>query len=221
MRILHVSDLHSADAHFEFVTEVCQYFDLVCLTGDLLDLNARHPVGDQIERVLAHLGTIPVPLAICSGNHDSEASLGPQLERAAWLKEARRKNVWIDGDSFKMGSHAFRCIPWNGTLPEDGANEIWLIHAPPDETPTGISVGGAGWGDFEFGELCRAGRGPRLALSGHVHCPQRWYAKAGRTVSLNPGRPDTASTLNYIGLDLARGVAARSHVSGDTDFLKF
>jgi Icc-related predicted phosphoesterase len=220
MRILHVTDFHGSDALFDWLTRAGKGFDLVALSGDLLDLNQHRPVGDQIDRVLAHLRRISVPLAVASGNHDSVAGCGPRLELAHWLNEARREGVWLGGDSFKLGGCKFRCIPWNGALPNAQPEEIWLIHSPPDEVPTGISRGGVGWGSFEFGELCRSQQGPRLALSGHVHDPQSWSAKIGRTWSLNPGCLDGASTPNHIDIDLVRGIAARIRASGEKHFLK-
>ncbi|HEY1793350.1 MAG TPA: metallophosphoesterase [Opitutaceae bacterium] len=220
MRILHVTDFHGSDPLFDWLSQASKGFDLVAFSGDLLDLNQHRPVGGQIDRVLAHLKRILVPTAIVSGNHDSVAGRGSQLELAQWLKEAKREGVWIDGDAFELGGQSFRCIPWNRALPDALPGEIWLIHAPPDEAATGISRGGAGWGSFDFGELCRSKKGPRLALSGHVHDPQSWRAKVGATWSLNPGRTDDSATPNHIVIDLSRGVVARNQASDDTDFLK-
>jgi Icc-related predicted phosphoesterase len=220
MRILHCSDLHASTAHLAWVSRACRCFDLVVLSGDLLDLNLHCPIGEQVDRVLAHLRTIEAPLALCSGNHDSLAGAGSRLENASWLNEARRKNVWIDGDSFEMGGHAIRCVPWNGALPEAGPDDFWVIHSPPDEAPTGIARGGAGFGSFEFGELCRSKRGPKFALSGHVHDPQSWHARIGRTLSLNPGFPEGTTQPNRIEIDLARGVVVRERASGEADFLR-
>ena len=220
MRILHVTDFHASDALYGWLSRESDGFDLVAFSGDLLDLNHPGPVGDQMDRVLAHMKLIAAPLALCSGNHDCAVACEPRLELANWLKSAKRKNVWIDGDSFEMSGHKFRCIPWGGILPDAKAEEIWLFHSPPDEAPTGISRGGAEWGSFEFGELCRSSNGPRLALSGHVHDPQSWHAKVGRTWSLNPGRPDFAHMPNHVIIDLARGLAIRTRASGEKDLLR-
>jgi predicted phosphodiesterase len=220
MRILHVTDFHASDALYGWLSRESDGFDLVALSGDLLDLNHPGAVGDQIDRVLAHMKLIAAPLALCSGNHDSVAGSGPRLKLASWLKAARREKVWIDGDLFEIGGYRFRCIPWSGKLPDAKPEEIWLIHSPPDEAPTGISQGGSGWGNFEFGELCRSSNGPRLALSGHVHEPQSWRAKVGRTWSLNPGCPDHAHMPNHVMIDLARGFAIRTRASGEKDLLR-
>jgi len=220
MRILHIADFHGAEHLYEWLSRECRSFDLVALSGDLLNLNQNRPIGDQIDRVLSHLKKVTAPLALSSGNHDCVIGGWSQLEMATWLNGARRKNVWIDGDSFELGGHRFTCIPWGGKLPDAGPEEIWLIHSPPDDAPTAISRGGADWGSFEFGELCRNRKGPWLALSGHVHDPQSWRAKLGRTWSLNPGCPDRAARPNHIVIDFKRGVAVRNQASGETDFFK-
>jgi Icc-related predicted phosphoesterase len=220
LRILHCSDLHLSEAHFKYLVGECRRYDLLAISGDLIDATSQRPIGDQMDRALEFLGSIPVPVCVCSGNHDNMPGCGARLEQAAWLKEARRKNVWIDGDSFEFGGHIVRCIPWNTPLPGGGADEIWLHHAPPDEAKTGISRGGASFGSFDLGDLCRSGQGPKLALSGHVHDPQSWRARVGHTWSLNPGRPGRVTKPNYIVLDLTRGVATRYQEKADVDFLK-
>jgi hypothetical protein len=85
--------------------------------------------------------------------------------------------------------------------------EIWIIHSPPDRAKTGITRGGVGFGDFAFGEQCWGGLGPRLALSGHVHDPQSWRTKLGRTWSLNPGYAETLTLPRHIVIDLKRNRA--------------
>ncbi|QDE29816.1 metallophosphoesterase [Shewanella polaris] len=42
MKILHLSDLHFIQKHFDWITQVQDDFDVICLTGDLLcDSNAQ------------------------------------------------------------------------------------------------------------------------------------------------------------------------------------
>jgi Icc-related predicted phosphoesterase len=188
----------------------------VALTGDLIDVTARSGVERQTIWALARLRQIGLPLLACSGNHD--VGEGPLLKDAAWLTGARRANVWID-ESATVGGHRFRCIGWNDKIPvEADPEECWLFHAGPDQCETSISRGGAGFGSFEFGELCRAGGGPMLALSGHVHDPQNWHAKVGRTLSLNPGRPTEGTSHILINFD--RRLIYRV-TAGDTDVLRF
>ena len=69
LTILHVTDLHFHQAHFEWITQQLNTFDILCLSGDLIE----HPreLG-QIEWVSAWLNTLSKPTFICSGNHDIE-----------------------------------------------------------------------------------------------------------------------------------------------------
>jgi Icc-related predicted phosphoesterase len=209
MRILHCTDLHANDCWYRWLAAESPHYDLVCLTGDLLDLNPYRSTDGQLDRVMAHLQKIETPLAICSGNHDSVAGADLRFHHAAWLRQLRREDLWIDGDRFEFGGFSFRCIPWQGILPSGSSSEIWLIHSPPDKAPTGIARGGAGFGDSTFGEECRANRGPRLALSGHVHEPQSWRAEVGRTWSINPLGPENngAHQPNHVDIDLDAGTA--------------
>jgi len=219
MRILHCTDLHARDAWYRWLAAECGQFDLVCITGDLLDLNPYRSTDGQLDRVMAHLQKISAPIAVCSGNHDSVAGEDMRLQHSRWLQDLRRPNLWADGDSFVLGGFRFACMPWQGVLPRAAREDVWLIHSPPDLCPTGIARGGAGFGDPVFGELCRAGRGPRLALSGHVHEPQSWGAKIGRTWSLNPLGPDgnDSGAPAHIAVDLAAGTAVLSRTSGAKD----
>src|SRR6187399_1950527 len=99
-----------------------------------------------------------------------------RAREAAWLQELRGPNVWIDGDQFALGDHSFRVLGWLSSPPVAVPSELWVTHCPPDLCPTGIVRGGVDFGDFEFGELCRSGLGPRVAMSGHCHDRQRWCA---------------------------------------------
>ena len=208
MRILHCSDLHASESAFQWVIKQSLNYNLVCLTGDLLDLNPYRLPAGQIERVISYLNLIKVPLAICSGNHDNFGAYDDRLVGARWMQNLRRPTVWLDGDRFEIGGHRFRAFPWMSMVPATAdADEIWLMHAPPDLSPTSIVRGGVDFGDFALGELCRSGAGPCLVLSGHVHERVRWIAKIGRSWSLNPGCEPDATIPNHIVIELSRGHA--------------
>lgn len=190
MKILHCSDFHANDQWFRWLIKESPKYDLVCLAGDLLDLNIHRSFDGQIDKVLAYLRQIKVPLAICSGNHDSLDSYDGRLVGAVWLHYLRGPKVWVDGDRFALGGHSFRVLGWESALPIAAAGELWITHCPPDLCPTGVVRGGVDFGDFELGELARGRLGPRVAMSGHCHDRTQWWAKVGRTISLNPGRFD-------------------------------
>jgi Icc-related predicted phosphoesterase len=227
MRILVVSDFHADPARFRWLTEQGEsgLYDMVAICGDLLSLNGLRPIEDeqQIDSCLSRLRKLVaiVAVGVCSGNHDSYAG-GGRLNNAWWLKElkAESRNVWIDGDSWQISGQTFRSISWDddGKLPEADGDAIWLAHRPPCEAPTGICRGGAGWGNLALGEMCRGNKGPWLALSGHVHDPQSWFAKIGRTWSLNAGCSNRIPPNHFI-IDLSRRVVAWNTWS-HTDFLK-
>lgn len=217
--ILHVSDFHANINWYRWLVRVSSNFELVCLTGDMLDLNPQRPQAEQLDVIVPLLQTVGAPLAVVSGNHDSLPGSGPRLAPGAWLKEVRGQNRWIDGDSFELGCNKYVCVPWLGSYPKAGPEDIWLSHVPPDSA-TGISKGGAGWGSFDLGEACRSNNGPCLALSGHVHDPQSWRSQVGHTWSLNPGHSGPTERPNHIVIDLDRGIASRHLASGEIDFLK-
>ena len=217
--ILHVSDFHANIRWYRWLVSISSKFELVCLTGDLLDLNLQRPQSEQLDRIIHLLREVEAPMAVVSGNHDSLASGGARLEHASWLKEIRGENRWIDGDSFELSRRKYICIPWQGRYVPAGPDEVWLSHMPPD-SKTGISRGGAGWGSFDLGEICRANDGPSLTLSGHIHDPQAWRSRVGRTWSLNPGHSGQTAQPNHIVIDFARGIASRHWAPGEIDFVK-
>jgi len=207
MRILHCADLHANDGWFRWLIQESPGYDLVCIAGDLLDLSPNRAIDEQLKRVPEYLRNVKAPLAICSGNHDSLPGGGARLEHAGWIQELRGVGVWVDGDPFELGGFRFRCVPWMSQMVEARPDEIWVVHSPPDRSRTGMVRGGADFGDFSLGEQFRAGLGPWLALAGHVHDPQSWRAKVGRTWVLNPGCQNKGKLPQHIQVDLERARA--------------
>lgn len=204
MRLLHCSDFHGHELWYRWLATAYHRYDLVCLTGDLIDLFARADPTAQIDRVSACLRNLPVPLAVCSGNHDD-----PDLAGASnWLSRISRQRFWKDGDCFSLQGHAFRCIGWGQPMPMAAEpSEIWLVHTPPDDCSTSHARHGINQGDFELGELCRAGLGPHIVLSGHIHDAAGWQAQVGHTWSFNPGHGLDPSRPQAIEIDLDRKLA--------------
>jgi Icc-related predicted phosphoesterase len=222
-KILHLADVHARSDWLEFAVRQSESGDygLICITGDLLDLNAHRPAGAQVDTVIGYLRRIRTPLAICSGNHDSLAGADPRLAGAGWMQEVRRSHVWIDGGEFDHAGFRFRCLPW-GEVTSVAANEkeIWVVHAPPDRSRTGIVRGGADFGDMNLGDLYRSGRGPQLALSGHVHERQSFAERVGRTWVLNPGFSGRGLRPAYNVIDLQRGVAFHYAADGECEAVR-
>lgn len=206
--ILHVTDFHANLRWFRWLANVSARYELICMSGDMLDLNQHSPRGRQLEGIQKHILSIRAPLALVSGNHDVLASEGAGPEGVRWLTEFRGPSRWVDGDCFGVAGARFRCIPWMGAFPRKTSDDVWLTHQPP-EGAVGISRGGAGWGSFELTEVLQNGSSPRIVLCGHIHDPQLWRSKIGRTWALNPGRAKEASLVpNFIEIDLKRGIAA-------------
>jgi uncharacterized protein len=215
MRILHCSDFHANEVWFDWLVDHAQEYDLVCLTGDLLDVFEISWINLQLRMVKAALRRVTTPLAICSGNHDSFTGppAPPSLIHATWLEQLRRTGLWIDGDAFHLSGHRFRCIGWNASLPTADPGELWLFHAPPARTPVAFGLDESDAGDEILGEMCWAGNGPAMVLSGHQHNPCRWACRVGRTWCLNPGYNRRASAPNNVVIDtIARTVAL--HIDG-------
>jgi predicted phosphodiesterase len=207
MRILHTSDFHGSLPWFRWLRATARHYDLVCITGDLLAMcdDDGEQAQTHTELISATLRNFPTPLAISSGNHDvisGDVTISPQ-----WLHRLRGPQVWADGDRFVLHGRQFRCIAWGSPLQPAAPGEIWLAHAPPDGCLPGNLLHGGDGGDHEFGELCRAGRGPWLALCGHVHAPVLWCGMAGNTRVFNPGRSNVAPFPDHIRIDLDRGLA--------------
>lgn len=221
-RLLHVTDFHANDSWFEWLVSAAPSYGLVAFSGDLLDFNQHRAIGDQVDRVLAHMRKIHVPMALCSGNHDSLAGEGPRLHQAAWMRELASHQVWIDLDCFDFAGFHFRCIPWQGALPKPRLNEVWLHHAPPSGARTAFARGGCDFGDWALGEACRRGEGPQLLLGGHVHDVERHWARAGETTwSFNAGYAAGVKSPSFHTVDLARGIAScYNAATGESDLLR-
>ena len=212
MKILHVSDLHSTATWFDWLIAVSPKYDLICLTGDILNLGDLSAEIDlEIDTALTRLAQIKTPLALCSGNHDLHYLSGQ--DRAQWMKSLRRKNVWIDGDMFWFCDYRFRCIGWCEPVSRGIGEDFWLMHAPPYGAKTSMVAGGISHGDEEARDLCLAGDGPRCTLGGHVHQALGFWGVLHDTMSLNPGRGNHPVCPNHIVLDLKEGSMTRHHAT--------
>lgn len=205
MQILHITDLHSQTAWFDWLIAESPGYDLVCVTGDVLNLgDLSSDIDKEIDAALTQLAQIKTPLAICSGNHDLHYLSGQ--DRAQWMTSLRRENVWIDGDAFWFQDYRFRCIGWCDPVPRGTRDDFWLMHAPPFGAKTSTVAGGCSYDNEEAREVCLAGDGPRWTLGGHVHRALGFWGILHETLSLNPGRGDHPECPNHIVIDLTEHV---------------
>ena len=74
MRILHLSDLHLNSAWLDWARLQAPEFNLVCVSGDLLDMFSREGPLQGMVKVKRWVQTFPGKLALCSGNHDANCA---------------------------------------------------------------------------------------------------------------------------------------------------
>lgn len=208
MRVLLVADLHGIERHYRFVADEVRRnaYDALAIAGDLLDLSQYPRMRDQLRLVRTIVNGLPQQLSVflCSGNHDAMPS-DPYLERAQWLRELRRRNVYVDGDATSIGAHSVECVGW-GHIPA-GEPDLIVCHSPPSVARTAVAPDGE-YGDPDIADHLRsAGRG--IVLCGHVHAASSWYDLRDGMWSLNPCQDTSASEPAYIVIDLAAGTAAR------------
>jgi len=111
-RLLHLSDLHANDAWFEWVKTIRDPYGLLVVSGDLLNLNARAPLGEQVPRVTAHLSALAsAPLALVSGNHDGLPERSHEFRGLQWMGRLRTDSprwrrirlCWVHASLHRLG----------------------------------------------------------------------------------------------------------------------
>jgi Icc-related predicted phosphoesterase len=73
MKILHLSDLHFNQTWLDWATHKATNYDLVCVSGDLLDMFSRKGHFWGVITVKKWTERFPTNLALCSGNHDGSS----------------------------------------------------------------------------------------------------------------------------------------------------
>jgi predicted phosphodiesterase len=187
VKILAVSDPHGNPEHFAWISK--QRADLILLAGDIASID------EDRDRARAWLLRLPVPAAICSGNHDWDYG------DCRWLYELRHGRLLVDQAGCLSGIPIV-ALPWP-TADDDAWLEgcraakrigklklpwILLSHTPP--AGSGLA---ARDGDFEALALDLADCiRPRVAVCGHWHnCPGVWRSSTG-SLWINPGQSSGA-----------------------------
>lgn len=94
MKILHLSDLHLNAGWLAWASSQAKSYDLVCVSGDLLDMFSRkgHFWGALVIKDWAE--TFLTRLALCSGNHDANSpDRIPDTGLLHLLEDARRREA--------------------------------------------------------------------------------------------------------------------------------
>jgi Icc-related predicted phosphoesterase len=207
MRLLLVSDLHYSLRQFDWVVGAASDFDLVVLAGDQLDVGSTVEADAQIVVVLKYLELLASigPVVVASGNHDLTGFDANGEHVAAWLSEARKLGVVVDGQSLVAGDTLITVCPWwdgpagrtavDTQLAADAARRparwIWVYHWPPAASPTSWT-GTKFYGDPDLA-IWIANYQPDMVLTGHVHEPPfkpggSWADRIGDTWVFNAGR---------------------------------
>ncbi|WP_221033192.1 metallophosphoesterase family protein [Actomonas aquatica] len=218
MRILHVTDFHGHQPWFDWVSRNAANYDLVALTGDLIDEALRTPVDRQIEMVRKFGEGLQGKLLICSGNHDTRDVELP-YGAADWIQELRARTIGTKESVVEIHGLRIGISDWC-EAPMWGDFDLLLSHQPPAKSctaiqrPEGVDWGDIGLRDYLDAELLK----PRLVLTGHVHQPKRWVGRVGQSVILNPGRRrSTAAEPARIDIDLDAGTVRWNSGMGQRD----
>ncbi len=216
LRILHVSDLHFHKRFFDWVTSEIDNFDVLCLSGDLID----HPKKEgQIEWVSEWLTQCKKPTFICSGNHDIEqesmtndelfdldssiddcdpiewdsihseqAEIVRQKQLNFWMNNINNSLVYSDNTIRKINGITIGSAPCNNPLLSSFRKcDVLLHHIPPENTSTS-NQNGKDWGCSDLQLALKYGHiAPKYLLCGHVHEPRDTKDKINDTLILNSG----------------------------------
>lgn len=187
MNILHVANLHQNYAWFDWVKHHAPKYDAVVIAGDLLNSLDQSPdtVAKQIEWTDNWLKDFPVRLFVCSGEHDYFPPRRGIEEHSngAWLQRCARPNLWVDGQTARIGGLRWAVLPWLWTE-WPCKTDVVIVHEPPCNSDVS-EVAKKNKGSYEVYEGIRT-HGPRWVLSGHVHESKSWAAKIHDTMAHNP-----------------------------------
>jgi predicted MPP superfamily phosphohydrolase len=145
MKLLLTTDLHFRLDWFRWLKEQAPNYDLVCITGDLLDMFEAKSTREQareVTKIIRELADI-VPVAVCSGNHDNAGGLISH-DRASlykWLVDlSARPNIITDGATRKLEDLIVTTIPHHRSKEE---KSIWLDRGSTIRRQTVAAVDGA------------------------------------------------------------------------------
>ncbi len=214
LTLLHVTDFHFNTAYFNWVIKQLDTFDVLCLSGDLIESTKEK---GQVEWVSHWLENISKPTFICSGNHDTEKinisneellSLNSSIDdyspdewndvtnfhserervNSFWMNNISNPLVHADNSITKINNIIIGCAPCDNPILRNFKNcDILLHHLPPDNTPTSIQKG-KDWGCNELSIALKYDTiTPKYILCGHVHEPDATEYTVKNTLIINPG----------------------------------
>ncbi len=215
LKILFTADLHYHRPWFDWLLQIANRLDLVCLGGDLVDMN--HPSGFIPQLIFLYEWVqsfikSQTQLAICSGNHDLPlntpllppgisirkdklAILGDLARQKSWIHALKLNHlVSVDGDTRIIRSRSgeaitISCFPYQADGHVKSPLEVaapWLVlHHEP---PFQTRIAAPKSGNREFAMLVTR-RQPAWTFSGHVHytdgIEDQFFQRIGETICYN------------------------------------
>ena len=182
MKILHVIDLHFNKKWFEWILEVQDDYDVVCITGDFLDSDKDEPKEEQAAWVKDWLKKFKKPPLTCTGNHDSV-----DLDNGQWLLQS--EYAYSDGAKVARDGVKFGCVDYiEREFFEFNDCDVILCHEPPSNTKTSKTPKSSkDWGDKQLYRFLKDNvLKPKYILCGHIHDPLSTEDKINNTVISNP-----------------------------------
>ena len=195
MKLLLVADLHYTLKQFDWLLAEAQYYDVIVIAGDLLELSSLATPEAQIVVMRTYLKRIAAvaQLVVCSGNHDLDDEVAGERV-ACWIKALDGLRLCVDGQHIVIGDAIISALPWwDGPLTKaqieeqlardaeyrsEGRSWIWAHHAPPANS--GLSWNGTrSFGDTDLLRWIETFQ-PDIVFSGHVH--QAPFASGGTWV---------------------------------------
>ena len=195
MKILLTADLHFHRPWFDWLQREAPYFDLICIAGDLFDL--EYPSGFLPQMVflydwISDLARRQIPIALCSGNHDLPPGsrlvqpgvaipstylpvIKSYAQAGRWIQALKINHlIAVDGDQkiirTKSGeSLTIICCRYRA----DGRVDHWKPSSGPSlvvhhEPPANSQLAIPKTGNGELPPVLQVLR-PTWCVSGHVH----------------------------------------------------
>lgn len=196
MNILIAGDLHFNKNQYQWLADQKEYYDCLCLTGDLLNGDSDD-FTHQSEWVATWLKEFDKYLVICSGNHDLD-----EFAECDWLTHINSKKICRDNQIKIFNGIKFGSIPYLGAdLSYFSDCDVLLNHVPPVKTGAAQSnVDGSlkDWGDEGlYYALKERVISPRYIFCGHVENPSANRDCIFGVEIINPGAQHNSSTPNH------------------------
>ena len=184
MKIWITGDLHFNTTWFKYLLKQQNNYDILCLTGDLLDLTAGN-FSEQSKWIANFLTNFSKPIFICSGNHDLDKNM-----EFNWLSGIG-DNITLDNRIKTIEGVKFGVMPYLGAdISRFYDCDILLHHIPPANTKTAKnrSKGSKDFGDDELYQVLKHKIiTPKYLLCGHVEQPLNQTDQINKTTIINPG----------------------------------